>query len=142
MSRKAAPRREVVEVTRKGDWGDVTYAHRLKCGHTEVRKRPAKSSVMACESCLVAKHYLPEAEGVAAPESDLFFDPFEAEMAFVEGEAGRIRAGIAARLNVPLDAVDVVVGQIDGRMGVQSAMVFLDAGQAKALAQREDMRRG
>ena len=138
MSRKAAPRREVVEVIREGDWGDVTYRHRLQCGHSEVRKRPAKSDVMACESCLLAKHYQPQAESAVTPaEPELFFDPFEAEMAFVEGEAGRIRAGIAARLNVPLDAVDVVVGQVDGRMGVQSAMVFLDASQARALAQSE-----
>jgi len=139
MSRKAAPRREVVEVVREGDWGDVTYRHRLKCGHSEVRKRPAKSDVMACESCLLAKHHVPQSDlpAPAVVEADLFFDPFEAEMAFVEGEAGRIRAGIAARLNVPLDAVDVVVGQVDGRMGIQSAMVFLDADQARAIARSE-----
>lgn len=145
MSRKAAPRREVVEVVRKGDWGDVTYAHRLNCGHTEIRKRPAKSSVMACESCLLAKRHRPDVQPVAVAtvvETDVFFDPFEAEMAFVEGEAGRIRAGLAARLRVPLDAVDVVVGQVDGRMGVQSAMVFLDASQARALADSGSVQRG
>lgn len=136
MSRKAAPRREVVEVVREGDWGDVTYRHRLKCGHSEVRKRPAKSDVMACESCLLAKHHITQTESpvTASVEVDVFFDPFEAEMAFVEGEAGRIRAGISSRLNVPLDAVDVVVGQVDGRLGIQSALVFLDATQARNLS--------
>ena len=138
MSLKAAPRRDVVDVVREGDWGDVTYRHRLSCGHTEVRKRPARAKQMACESCLLAKHYKPEAAplspvGAVVHVDEDLVDPVAAEIAFVEGEAGRLRAGLARRFDVSLDSVDVVLGDVDGRLQVVSGMVFLDAGAVRRL---------
>jgi hypothetical protein len=138
MSLKAAPRREVVDVVRKGDWGDVTYHHQLVCGHTEVRKRPAKAGQIACESCLLAKQYVPGTTPLAAAPSggapvDDMVDPLQAEIAYVEGRAGRMRAGLASFLRVPLDAVDVVVGDVDGRLQVLSAVVHLEPSEAERL---------
>lgn len=139
MSLKAAPRRDVVEVIRSGDWGEVSYSHRLSCGHTETRKRPAKAPVMACSSCLLAKNHVPAPQllidVMSAPDvMDIFYDPIAAEIAYVEGEAGRIRAGLANRFGVSHEAVDVVVGQMEDGMGVMSAVVFLDAAQARRLS--------
>jgi hypothetical protein len=136
MSLKAAPRREVVAVERKGDWGDVTYHHQLVCGHTEVRKRPAKAGQMACESCLLAKQYVPGTTPLApssVPVVDDMVDPVQVEIAYVEGRAGRMRAGLASYLRVPLDAVDVVVGDVDGRLQVLSAVVHLEPSEVDRL---------
>jgi len=141
MSRKQAPRRDVVDVVRVGGWGEVTYRHRLDCGHVEIRKRPAKSDQIACESCLLVLRHgeqaplvreEPPASQLLIDNPDLMdvFDPFAAEMAVVEGQAGRIRAGLANRLNVPYDSVDVQIGDQDGRMSVLSAVVYLTAEQA------------
>lgn len=136
MSLKAAPRREVVAVERKGDWGDVTYHHQLVCGHTEVRKRPAKADQIACESCLLAKQYVPGTTPLApssVPVADDMVDPVQVEIAYVEGRAGRMRAGLASYLRVPLDAVDVVVGDVDGRLQVLSAVVHLEPSEVDRL---------
>ena len=147
MSRKQAPRRDVVDVVRIGDWGEVTYRHRLECGHVEVRKRPAKSDQMACESCLLVIRHDKQAPLVQDQpgESPLLidnpdlmdvFDPFAAEMALVEGRAGRIRAGLSNRLGVPYDSVDVQIGDQDGKMSVLSASVYLTVEQAEKFVDR------
>ena len=137
MSLKAAPRRDIVDVVRVGDWGDVSYKHRLSCGHVEERKRPAKTSQVACSSCLLAKNFDPVERAVVPalpPEDDYHYDPVQAEIAYVEGQAGRIKAGLAGKFGVELDSVDVVIGERDGAMRVISAVVYLDGDQAKRLS--------
>jgi hypothetical protein len=127
-SLKAAPRRTVREVERRGDWGEVTYHHHLSCGHTEVRKRQAPTVVLACSGCLRA------AEFAAAPLREVrevpTGDPLVDDVATLEGEVARVKAALANRLGVEPDAVSVAA---NGTL-VANAMVFLDASTAYRLA--------
>lgn len=49
-------------------------------------------------------------------------------------EAGRLRAGLASELGIPLEAVDIVIADIDGKLRISSAVVFLSAQDAKRVA--------
>lgn len=121
-SRKQAPRREVLEVERRGDWGAVRYVHKLTCGHSEVRKRPAPASHVACLMCL-------QESKRPAPRGDdwqVEVDPF----ATAEAEAARIRATLAARVGVPNEAVSVMMDSF-GR--VAYVTVFVDGDTARRM---------
>lgn len=135
-SLKAAPRREVLEVVKVGDWGEVVYHHRLACGHTETRKRQSPASHIACSGCVVAREFaqsgpsrVPAAveEELPDDDSELLFDEFGS----VESEAQRVAAGLAAKFGVPTEAVDVSISAIGGRPEIAYAVVFLDAETAK-----------
>lgn len=132
-SLKAAPRRDVRSIERQGDWGEVTYHHHLACGHTEVRKRRSLAPAIACSGCVTAAAF---AAGEfltppPAPEAPLeFLD----DLAALETEAARVRAALAKRLAVDVEAVDVVVRGSD----ISHALVFLDRDAALRLATRLD----
>lgn len=138
-SLKAAPRREVLDVERLGDWGEVRYVHRLSCGHVEERiRQTAPGRVIACAGCLKAAQF---AEGRLQPErprtpvleptpDGVLLD----DLAGVEAEIARIRAGIAKAFRVPAEAVDVAVTSTSGAPDVAYALVFLDADQARRVA--------
>lgn len=136
MSLKSAPRRDVVDVRRVGDWGEVRYRHRLSCGHTEERKRPAKASVIACSACSVDKRlsrkmFLLDTGSDQSENYDLISSEFaQAEMLSV-----RIRGAIAARLGVTLEDVDVLISDVDGRFAVASASVHIDGQTAMRILQ-------
>lgn len=51
MSRRSAPRREVMSVERVGRHGRVAHRHFLACGHFQDRKRVAPTSVIGCLKC-------------------------------------------------------------------------------------------
>ena len=121
MSLRSAPRRKVIEITKTGAWGEVTYQHRLECGHVEERKRPAKPELIGCGKCAIAKPPAP----TPLVEMDLtsfLEDDFHAEQAWVEGLAGRVQAGLASRLKVDMEQVTVVVHGNE----VGHAVVWLD----------------
>lgn len=135
-SKKSAPRREVIEVIRNGDWGDITYRHRLSCGHVEIRKRPSPAPHIACLACVAGK-LLDQRTPPATPT--ISFDPLvdppaTDETLDVEMDINSIRAGLAARFALPADAIDVVFATIDGTIGLAYATVFLDAAHARRLA--------
>lgn len=140
-SLKAAPRREVLEVVKVGDWGEVVYHHRLSCGHTETRKRQSPAGHIACSGCVIAREFaqngpsgLPGASvgggAVSVADLDLVVDEFGS----VEAEAQRIAAGLAARFGVPVEAVDVAISAQGGGSEVAYAVVFLDAPTARRLS--------
>ena len=129
-SLKKAPRRDVVNVERRGDWGEVTYAHHLSCGHVEVRKRQSPAPAIACSGCLAAFQFAAgtiPGRSLRPPVSD---DPFVDDFASVEAKAAKVRAGLAKRFGVQLEAVDVAVDTSD----VTYALVFLDRDSATRLA--------
>lgn len=134
LSRKQAPRREIVEVIRAGDWGEVEYRHRLSCGHTEVRKRPSPKSHIACVGCLASRELDRRlGEPASVPRGDPLDQIVDAPMddiAAMEIEVAKIKAGIATRFSVPLEAVDPV----SGPDGIAYVVVFLDAPTARRLA--------
>ena len=121
-SLKAAPRRIVRSVERHGDWGEVEYRHHLTCGHTEIRKRRSPHGVIACSGCLVAQDF---AAGVLPdrPSSLRLADgPVVDEIAGVETQAGRLRAGLANRFGVDAEAIDVALRGTE----IGYVLVFLD----------------
>lgn len=120
--RRAAPRREVIEVVRDGEWGEVVYRHRLSCGHVESRKRPAKTELVGCASCAI---------NLALKEiNDALAQDDEADvLATIEVSIAEMRASMASRCGVPLEAVDVVMG--DGGMSLSYVTVMFDADAAR-----------
>lgn len=120
--RRAAPRREVIEVVRAGEWGEVFYSHRLSCGHVENRKRPAKTEVVGCAACAINQALKPIMDALPEPDEA---DP----LATIEVSIAEMRASMAARCGVPLEAVDVVVG--DGGRSLSYVTVMFDADAAR-----------
>lgn len=144
MNRKSAPRRTVVRIDREGAWGRVEYAHLLDCGHTERRKRPAKTAVLACAWCVVAEEQSEKMKALAvAPAQsgadDDIFDPLGISLAASEKAVAKLRGDLAGRFEVPLEYVDVVTSDDDGTLAVSYAVVFIPAGDIPALlAERSD----
>lgn len=104
VSRKQAPRREVVEIERVGDWGVVQYLHKLTCGHTEPRKRPSPATHISCMFCLHEQER-PAPKGTTVIPI-LEFDTFDS-VATAEVQESALKAKIASLLGVPPDAVNV-----------------------------------
>jgi hypothetical protein len=101
--RRKAPRRAIVSIEKIGAWGQLTYQHKLSCGHIDVRKRKASSSDIACMWCLRAKEKQ------------------------VETRIEKTRAAIASRIGVPMEAVDVASEDINGQLVIRSAVVYLSS---------------
>lgn len=118
--RRSAPRREVIEVVKTGEWGEVTYRHRLSCGHVESRKRPAKTEIIGCATCVQVKAL----EERTRDEGRFDVD----DLASIEVSVAQMRASIAARCGVPQEAVDVVMA--DGGYRLAYVTVLFDAESA------------
>lgn len=132
VNRKKAPRREVLEIERVGEWGAVTYRHRLACGHTDVRKRPAPATHISCVLCQFERDTPRQAPVVATQRMPLLDeDDFVDVLASSDADAARVKAGLAARFGVQADAVDVVVDAV-GKLSY--VLVFLDAATARRLS--------
>lgn len=138
-SLKSAPRREVLEIVKIGDWGEIEYLHRLSCGHTSKRKRQSSASHIACEGCVIAEEFAKSGAPVArrvddSPSLGSLPDVMHDELGSVEAEAQRIAAGLAARFRVPTEAVDVAISAQGERAEIAYAVVFLDAATARRLS--------
>jgi hypothetical protein len=110
MSRRSAPRREVVAVRRDGPWGHVVYRHSLACGHTESRKRIAPSKVIGCTQCV---------QGYEVGD--------EVSYEF-------LRLKLAERLRVPQDAVEFTLDQSSGPLRLRGATIRLTPELVKRLS--------
>jgi hypothetical protein len=103
--RHQAPRREVIDIVRSGGYGTTRYHHRLACGHTEIRRRPAPATTLGCERCaldVLVERRTSEALAALPPTEAVSLVSVEAS---VEVDAARLRAGLAALLKVDLDDV-------------------------------------
>jgi hypothetical protein len=129
INKKKAPQKAVVEIVKAGGWGNVTYIHKLECGHTEIRKRHAGSKYIACSGCVMAKEMEATTKQLAQPvyvETAVIYDPVAAELASFEQDIGRIRASLAKALGVTVGDVELIVTEKDnGELSVSQAMVFL-----------------
>jgi len=129
-SLKKAPRRDVTRVERIGDWGEVTYAHHLSCGHVEVRKRQSPAPSIACSGCLTAIDFAAGNIPGNAVRPVGGSEPFVDDFASVEAKAARVRAGLAKRFGLDSEQVDVAVDMSD----ITYALVFLDRDTAIRLS--------
>lgn len=139
---KSAPRRTVVRIDREGAWGRVEYAHELDCGHTERRKRPSKTKVLACSWCVVAEEQGEKMKALAqspvrsSGADDDLLDSLGVSLAASEKEVAKLKAELAARFEVPLDYIDVVTSDDEGFLAVSYAIVFIPAGDIPAVLAR------
>ena len=123
---RKAPRRDIVEISREGAWGKVKYRHLLSCGHTEVRPRASTSPKLACAWCLRADKKDDEIKALSAGAMPTYVDVDE-QSAEEEIAVNRTRASLAARFKIPLDAIDVVVADVNGNLLIKHALVFLSS---------------
>lgn len=124
--RRRAPKRLVVGIERTGRWGQVTYQHKLSCGHVESRPRAAISQTLACAWCLRSETVDAEMKALTQPQKPQHIKE-EQSIVDLEMSVEKLRAGIASKFSVPVDAVDISVQDISGEMVVTSAIVFLSA---------------
>lgn len=124
--RRRAPKRLVVGIERTGRWGQVTYRHKLSCGHIESRPRAATSQTLACAWCLRSEAVDAEMKALTQPQKPQHIKE-EQSIVDLEMSVEKLRAGIASKFSVPVDAVDISVQDISGEMVITSAIVFLSA---------------
>lgn len=117
MSRRSAPRRQVVGCWKTGEYATTLWHHQLTCGHIEVRKRRAPAPQIGCVRCEAGAA---AARTVPPPETDheVALDP----AVTLDVEAMVVQAHLAAGFGVPLDAVRVEVS----RERIAGAVVLLD----------------
>lgn len=123
---RRAPKRDVVEVTRIGAWGQVRYQHRLSCGHIESRPRAASSKTLACAWCLRAEEIDKQIKSLSAPPATVFPEK-EQSLDTFETDVEKLRAGLASKFSVPLDAIDISIVDVNGQLVIKSGLVFLSA---------------
>lgn len=117
LSAKRAPRRAILDIIREGDWGEVTYRHRLSCGHTLVRKRQSPALHIACTDCLKAVQF--KTKGPTLPEESADEIDFNAEI-----KHQHIQSKIAGMLGLEAFSVDLVT---DSFGSIKHGLVFLSA---------------
>lgn len=135
---KAAPQREVLDISRRGSYGAVEYCHRLTCGHTEIRKRKAAAKYIACTLCAVAIKASQEMGELAQPkrigpvieESFLSLDSDtipDSRVSSEEVSAAVMTADLAAAFKIPNEMISVVYNDDEeGNLSVAGATVWLD----------------
>jgi len=123
---RRAPKREVVEITRAGAWGQVRYQHKLSCGHIESRPRAASSKTLACAWCLRAEEIDKQIKSLSAPPVQIVPEEEQSLTSF-ETNVEKLRAGLAAKFSVPVDAVDISIVDVNGQLVIKSGLVFLSA---------------
>lgn len=143
---KKAPRRAIKEISRIGSWGRVEYHHKLECGHIEVRKRANSTGIMACTGCVLSEQYERRAPKVRENDehvgSDLSYDILDqlgSELAINEGTAQFLKAELAVRFNVPVEAIEVAL-DIDemGQQSLSGAYILLSADEVIRIINQAD----
>lgn len=114
-----------------GGYGTTVWHHLLECGHVESRRRRWAKPSMACTVCdQLAALPPPDTPDVTQHLPDPDGEPVGPDRVAGQLEtAARWRAGIAARLGIPPDQVEV--GVEDG--AVAGAVVFLTPQQVAAM---------
>lgn len=134
---RKAPRRDVVEISREGAWGRVKYKHLLSCGHVETRARAATSPKLACAWCLRAESKDQEIRALTTGIQQIDTSDINQKLASEEIDISRTKATIATRFQIPIEAIDVVVSDINGNLVIQHALLFLSAGDVARLSRNQ-----
>lgn len=134
---RKAPRRSIVEISREGAWGRVKYKHLLSCGHIEVRPRAATSPTLACAWCLRAEEKDNEMKALGAGAQLINTSDINEKLANEEIDISRTKAIIAARFQIPIEAIDVVVADINGNLVIQHALLFLSGSDVARLSRNQ-----
>ena len=130
---RKAPRRDVVEISREGAWGKVKYRHLLSCGHTEVRPRAASTPKLACAWCLRVVEKDVEIKALSAG-TQTQVDDLNEQLAKEEIDISKTKAAIALRFQIPQEAIDIVVSDVNGNLVIKHALLFLSARDVSRLS--------
>lgn len=136
VNKKSAPQKVIVSIDRKGGWGDVSYNHKLECGHIEVRKRASTAPKIACTWCVISEEKGKELRAltiVQPPTIEEVWDFYD-ESINEEVNVAELRAGIASAIGCPQDSVEVI-SEIDENniLRVNYVRIFLDIELAKKI---------
>lgn len=134
---RKAPRRDVVEISREGAWGRVKYKHLLSCGHIEIRARASNTPKLACAWCLRAEAKDEEIKALTSGVQQIDTSDINQKLASEEIDISRTKAAIATRFNIPIEAIDVVVADINGNLVIQHALLFLSASDVARLSRNQ-----
>ena len=140
VNKKSAPQKKIVSIDKQGGWGDVSYYHKLECGHIEVRKRASTAPKIACTWCVVGEEKGKELRAltlVQPPTVEEVWDFYDTTIN-EEVDIAQLRAGLASAIGCPQDSVEVVAEVTENNvLKVMYVNVFLDLETAKRIAKYE-----
>lgn len=140
VNKKSAPQKKIVSIDKQGGWGDVSYYHKLECGHIEVRKRASTAPKIACTWCVVGEEKGKELRAltlIQPPTLEEVWDFYDTTIN-EEVDIAQLRAGLASAIGCPQDSVEVVAEVTENNvLKVMYVNVFLDLETAKRIAKYE-----
>ena len=110
VNKKSAPQKNIVSIEKQGGWGDVSYYHKLECGHIEVRKRASAAPKIACTWCVIGEQKGKELRAltiVQPPTLEEVWDFYD-ETTSEEVDVAKLRAGVANAVGCAQESVEVV----------------------------------
>ena len=139
VNKKSAPQKNIVSIEKQGGWGDVSYYHKLECGHIEIRKRASTAPKIACTWCVIGEQKGKELRAltiVQPPTLEEVWDFYD-ETTSEEVDVAKLRAGVANAVGCAQESVEVVsVVDEDNVLRVSYVTVFLDFETAKRIADK------
>lgn len=139
VNKKSAPQKNIVSIEKQGGWGDVSYYHKLECGHIEIRKRASTAPKIACTWCVIGEQKGKELRAltiVQPPTLEEVWDFYD-ETTSEEVDVAKLRAGVANAVGCAQESVEVVsIVDEENILRVSYVTVFLDFETAKRIADR------
>jgi hypothetical protein len=139
VNKKSAPQKNIVSIEKQGGWGDVSYYHKLECGHIEIRKRASTAPKIACTWCVIGEQKGKELRAltlVQPPTLEEVWDFYD-ETTSEEVDVAKLRAGVANAVGCNQESVEVVsIVDEDNVLRVSYVTVFLDFETAKRIAEK------
>jgi hypothetical protein len=139
VNKKSAPQKNIVSIEKQGGWGDVSYYHKLECGHIEIRKRASTAPKIACTWCVIGEQKGKELRAltiVQPPTLEEVWDFYD-ETTSEEVDVAKLRAGVANAVGCAQESVEVVsIVDEENVLRVSYVTVFLDFETAKRIADR------
>ncbi len=139
INKKSAPQKLIVSIDKQGAWGEVSYYHKLECGHVEVRKRASSAPRIACTWCVIGEEKGRELKAltiVQPPTLEEVWDFYD-ETTSEEVDVAKLRAGVASAVGCAQESVEVVsIVDEENILRVSYVTVFLDFETAKKIADK------
>ena len=139
VNKKSAPQKNILSIEKQGGWGDVSYYHKLECGHIEIRKRASAAPKIACTWCVIGEQKGKELKAltlVQPPTLEEVWDFYD-ETTSEEVDVAKLRAGVANAVGCSQESVEVVsVIDEENILRVSYVTVFLDFETAKRIADK------
>ena len=110
-----------MSIRRSGSYGSTDWVISLSCGHSEHRKRKPPAKSIGCAACVNDERIAVSVALMPSESTEKQFD----EDSRIMLDAALISAGIAARLGIEPEMVDVRVSAAGRGLEIQGASVWL-----------------